>query len=101
LEVFAPMTNQLSYICKVKGITLNAENLKLINFESIKTMITEPDTPQTIRVVDKHKISREITKGIWSSEQQKTYKTVLSKRWREHDTDFDTLPFGIKRRRIE
>jgi DNA polymerase type B, organellar and viral len=101
LKVFSSAKKDFAYICKVKGITLNAENMEKINFDSIKTMITDRDSCRSISVVDNHKISRDITKGIWSSVQKKTYKTVLSKRWRENPNDYDTLPFGMKRRRVE
>jgi DNA polymerase type B, organellar and viral len=101
LKIFTPAKNEYTYMCKVKGITLNSENVRHINFEAIKAMVTDIASPRTIQVENKHKISRALTKGIWSSAQTKTYKAVLTKRWRESDNDYDTYPYGMKRRRVD
>lgn len=87
-----------TYVCKVKGLTLNRTNAKVVNFEAMKTMVlgnqTEPLTVETVS------IRRTFDHDVVTSRVKKKFKITGSKRRR--DTDYDTLPYGyIKRRRIE
>ncbi|CAB0039088.1 unnamed protein product [Trichogramma brassicae] len=38
-EAYTPGTNDINYCCKIKGISLNYENSKKINYDSVKQMI--------------------------------------------------------------
>jgi hypothetical protein len=44
-SVFCPTTRKCSNKCKVKGITLNYENSKVVNLTSLRRMILEGATP--------------------------------------------------------
>jgi hypothetical protein len=55
LKVYSTTKNAYTYICKVKGITLNSENVKHINFDTIRSMITDSGSPRSICVENKHK----------------------------------------------
>ena len=44
-SVFYPSTGKHTTKCKVKGITLNYENSKVVNFTSLRNKILEDDTP--------------------------------------------------------
>jgi DNA polymerase type B, organellar and viral len=97
LKIWSTKANDYVTMCKVKGITLNSENMRFINFETIKRMILESESPREIVLVNKNKINRSLGLGVWSSTQEKTYKTVLTKRVRDGDS-FDTVPYGKKRK---
>ena len=44
-SVFSPSTRKPKIKCKVKGITLNYENSKVVNFICLRNSILEDDTP--------------------------------------------------------
>lgn len=79
--------------CKVRGFTLNWTNSKLINFDSIKSMIcTSQD--QQIEIVNPCKISRDSRKRkLPNRVESKNYKMVYTKR--RILPNLDTLPFGF------
>jgi DNA polymerase type B, organellar and viral len=99
LNIWSTRENRFVTICKAKGITLNSEAVKKINFESIKKMILEPDSLQEINITNEHKISRIVGLGVFTSKETKIYRPVFTKRVLDVDS-YDTKPFGIKRRRI-
>ncbi|XP_075438335.1 uncharacterized protein LOC142477223 [Ascaphus truei] len=83
---------------KVKGITLNAANAELINFDTLKDIVldyplhSDPEDQKKI-VVQQAGIVR--NKRYWQIETrplQKTQKCVYTKR--QLTNDFTTLPFG-------
>lgn len=43
--VFSPTTDNIKTETKVKGITLNFNNSKKLNFDLIKNMVIGPETP--------------------------------------------------------
>ena len=82
-------------VCKVRGLTINYRTLSLVNFEVLKEMVTK-DEPPTVVPFPK-KIARPKLGMIVTQPQKKTFRVVYSKRRRV--ADYDTLPFGTKRRR--
>ena len=44
-SVFSPATGKRTTRCKVKGITLNYENSRVLNFTSLRNMVLEDNSP--------------------------------------------------------
>ena len=44
-SVFSPTTGKRKTRCKVKGITLNYDNSRVVNFTSLRNMILEDNSP--------------------------------------------------------
>ena len=97
-EVVDPATGKVSRVCKVRGITLNWQNSKTVNFETLRDMVlqtaTEDVTP--CRIVTQNKILRTKEHKIITKEQQKVYRIVYNKRKRLHP-GFDTVPYGYNK----
>jgi len=64
--------------CKVKGITLNYQNSKVLNFTSLWNMILEDDTP--LHVHNHRNIKRKHGGVVVSETEKKDYKVVFKKR---------------------
>ena len=88
--VFCPATGKRTSKCKVKGITLNYNNSKVVNFTSLRNMILEGDTP--LHVHNPKKIKRKHCGVVVSEQETKEYKVVFKKRRLMHN--FDSLPYG-------
>ena len=88
--VFCPATGKRTSKCKLKGITLNFNNSKVVNFTSLRNMILEDDTP--LHVHNPKKIKRKYCGVVVSKPETKEYKVVFKKR-RLMD-NFDSLPYG-------
>jgi len=88
--VFCPSTGKRTSKCKVKGITFNYNNLQVVNFNSLRNMILEDDTP--LHVHNPKKIKRKHCGVVVSEPETKEYKVVFKKR-RLMD-NFDSLPYG-------
>lgn len=80
-------------VCKVKGINLNFENSKKVNFNKIKEMVLDPSPTQV--VLHGTKICRTKTHDVVTRPDKKTYRIVYTKRKRV--ANYDTLPYGFKR----
>lgn len=89
-KVLSPNTNETHYVCKVKGISLNYENSKLINFDKIKEIIFN-NSDSDIQVKE-NKILRTKDNSVFSTKRKKNYNVCYTKRMRIEK--FDTLPFG-------
>jgi hypothetical protein len=74
----------------VKGITLNYENSKVVNFTSLKDMILE-DGP-TVQVHNTKKIKRKHGGIVVLEPETKMYMVDFRKRWLMYN--FDSLPYG-------
>lgn len=66
--------------CKVRGFTLHYTNSQLLNFESVKAIVTDPNSTQTITVTNPSKICRDKRKRkLYNREEKKlsdgVYKT--------------------------
>ena len=76
---------------KVGGITLNARNSDIVNYDTLDRMVKGLQEPET--VTEPRRIVRNVkTKNIESREMKKDYMIVFDKRWIVED--FDTLPYG-------
>ena len=82
-------------VCKIRGFTLNHRSALLLNFDSMKELVTTPEKQdKVITTQEPHKIVRK--RGhIYSVEQTKDYRVIYNKR-RLLD-DLTTLPFGWDR----
>lgn len=89
-RVFSPSKNESIDVCKVKGITLNFQNAKQINFATIKDMVLNT---QTDIFVEENKILRTHDSIIFSTKRSKKYNVCYTKRRRTEN--FETLPFGF------
>ncbi|XP_053382580.1 uncharacterized protein LOC128549597 [Mercenaria mercenaria] len=90
---YAYKTNKNKETCKVRGFTLNYKNSQLINFESVKHIVTDPKGCPSITVTNPHKICRDKRKRkIVNREENKKYQEVYTKR--RKIADFDTEPYG-------
>ena len=78
-------------VCHVRGFSLNFKNSQLINFESIKSIVTEGAS--SITVTNPRKITRDAKKHIiYNRVENKEFNMVYTKRYIL--PDLDTLPFG-------
>jgi hypothetical protein len=75
LSVFCPSTGKRTKKCKVKGITLNYENSKVVNFISFRRMIFEDDTP--VHVHNPEKIKRKHVGIVASEPEAQEYNVAL------------------------
>jgi G:T-mismatch repair DNA endonuclease (very short patch repair protein) len=82
----------IGWCCKVKGITMNATNSALVNFESMKNIVTSD--PNHSILLKEMRISRTKDHKVVTTEQQKTFRAVYTKR--QLQPDLTTLPWGYK-----
>ncbi|XP_031330124.1 uncharacterized protein LOC116182909 [Photinus pyralis] len=92
-NVFSTSDQTIKSVCKVKGITLNHKNSRIINFESMKDMVLS-NSKDSIYVYNDRKIVRDKCYNVISRPESKQYRISYSKRRRIEN--FDTLPFGYK-----
>lgn len=78
-------------VCKVRGLTLNHEVSKIINFETIKSFVLH-DQPDPLVVPYKNKIVRQKHWTVVTKPMTKKYNRVAPKR--RVLENFSTLPFG-------
>jgi len=90
-SVICPSTGKRTTKCKVKGITLNYQNSKVVNFTSLRNMILE-DAP-TVHVHNAKKIKRKHGGIVVSEPETKEYKVVFKER--QLMDNFDSLPYGF------
>ena len=100
MEIYSPKTKQKDYMIKIKGISLNCEAAKIVNFETMKRVIDEYifnsraeklSIPQRKFVTTKYNEIK--TKII-----DKNFKIVYDKRML--NKDYTTLPFGYENLQI-
>jgi len=89
-SVFSPTTGKRTTRLKVKGITLNYDNSRVVNFTSQRNMILEDNSP--LHVHNPRKIKRKHGGVVVSEPERKEYKVVFKKR--RLLNDFDTFPYG-------
>uniref|UniRef100_A0ABD2WZ65 DNA-directed DNA polymerase n=1 Tax=Trichogramma kaykai TaxID=54128 RepID=A0ABD2WZ65_9HYME len=97
-EAYTQGTGELHHCCKIKGISLNHENSKKINYDSVKRMILrlyddEDDCNDNSVTVNFRAIRRTKTHDIVSRDESKRCCPVLKKR-RFIGSEF-SLPFGF------
>ena len=89
-SVFSPSTGKRTTRCKVKGITLNYDNSRVVKFTSLKNMIREDNSQ--LHVHNPRKIKRKHGGVVVSEPERKEYKVVFKKR--RLLKDFDSFPHG-------
>ena len=89
-SVFCLSTGKHATKCKVKGITLNYENSKVVNFTALRNLILEDAPP--VHVHNPQKIKRKQVGVVVPEPETKEYKIVFKNR-RLMD-DFDSVPYG-------
>jgi len=62
-SVFCPSTGKLTTKCKLKGINLNYENLKVLNFTTLRVMILKDTAP--VHVHNPKKIKRNTVLSLY------------------------------------
>jgi hypothetical protein len=66
--------------CKIRGITLNSKNMLNVNFDVLKTFVTERQNA-VVLVLDAHKITRDRNNSkIITRPEKKDYQLVFDKR---------------------
>ena len=89
-RVFEGASGNYSTICKVRGITLNLRNKRVVNFESLKSMVCEGKAANVI--TDPRRIARTKTGQLVTRTEQKVHRVVFDKRVKM--PDYNTLPYG-------
>ena len=89
-SVFCPSTGKRATKCNVKGITLNYENSKVVNFTTLRDMNLENAPP--VHVHNPRKIKRKHGGVVVTEPETKQYKVVFKNR-RLMD-NFDFQPYG-------
>ena len=89
------LTNKGKMVCKVKGFTLNHENSKSINMDSMREIINKQK--DRITIVNEQMITRDSkTKQVVNRYQKKDFRFVYDKR-STHDDGHgttDPIPYG-------
>ncbi|GFT35662.1 uncharacterized protein TNCV_2849541 [Trichonephila clavipes] len=82
-----------SEVCKIRGFTLNFQNSLVLNYESVKELVSSMDASRFMTIANPRKITRDKKKRKVENEiESKTYKMVYDKRVIQDD--FSTLPYG-------
>ncbi|XP_046393686.1 uncharacterized protein LOC124161413 [Ischnura elegans] len=84
-------------VCKVRGVTINSSNDEVVCFDTLKSMVLEGAPGR--RLTYKHRIYRTNKHEVATREETKLFRVVYTKRKR--DLDYDTLPYGFKKRRSD
>lgn len=82
----------LSFVCKIKGLTLNMKTSNILNFNKLKEMILEPGHSQE---VTESRIRRTKDRDVITVKETKLFKITGPKRKREGE--YGTLPYGFKK----
>lgn len=85
------MRPNFTFVCKVKGLTLNMKASESLNFQSLKKMVISPSDPMEMT---ENRIRRTRDRDIVTVSETKLFKITGPKRRRIGD--FDTLPYGFK-----
>nr|XP_054749769.1 uncharacterized protein LOC129255439 [Lytechinus pictus] len=89
-RVYEGESGNYSTVCKVRGITLNLRNKRVVNFESLKSMVCEGKAANVI--TDPRRIARTGNGQLVTRTEQKAHRVVFDKRVKM--ADYNTLPYG-------
>ena len=89
-RVFESKTGTHSTVCKVRGITLNLRNKRVVNFESLKSMVC--DNQEQNVITNPRRIARTNKGQLITRTEEKIHRVVFDKRVRLND--HNTLPYG-------
>ncbi len=95
-EIFNPDTNQKKYICKVKGLTLNFKTSSIVNFDSMKELLTDfvNHNERKIINVPQFNIKTNNFYEVKSVDTNKIYRINYDRRVLK--PDLSSRPFGFK-----
>ena len=94
--VFSSRNNTEVSTCKVRGITLNFRNTRIVNYGTLREMVKahrldgDSDTKKVVH--DPHRIARVKFGQVITRQECKDYRLVYTKR--VILDDFKTLPYG-------
>jgi hypothetical protein len=93
------VTKEPKTVCKVRGITLNYQASRLVNFDVIRRMIMRGE-PATVTVHTDKKIKRKRNEGVAriTEPEEKVYRISFHKRRRRNDNT--SVPFGYIYKRV-
>ena len=84
-------------VMKIRGITLNHNAVKLINFDTLKEMVQPNSNVESVRIPLPGQITRDTkNKRIINKDTHKDYRVVYTKRVLQSN-GFDTLPYGYRK----
>ena len=84
-------------VMKIRGITLNHDAVKLINFDTLKEMVQPNSSVESVRIPLPGQITRDTkNKKIVNKDTHKDYRVVYTKRVLQSN-GFDTLPYGYRK----
>ncbi|OOY49400.1 hypothetical protein BOV97_12840 [Solemya velum gill symbiont] len=89
---YAYRTHSGKETCKVRGFTLNFINSQIINFQTVKDIVTTEEAGH-VTTVNPRKICRDkLKRKLYNREEEKKYQMVYTKRVKLEN--FDTRPYG-------
>ncbi|XP_018576210.1 uncharacterized protein LOC108914802 [Anoplophora glabripennis] len=95
-RVYLPEKNEYHDTIKAKGITINHKTSKTVNFEKLRDMVLDDAPPEYISTKN---ILRTQCHEVITKEITKVFRTNFRKRRRVGD--YDSVPFGYKRSKLE
>lgn len=92
-EVLDPRTGVVSAECKVKGITMNYETSKLVNFTTMKQMVLKSGDLESVKV-PVVQFKRTPKFDVLMVEHEKTYRPLNMKR--KFLENHHSVPYGYR-----
>lgn len=90
-KVYSPTTNETHIVVKVKGVTLNYENSKIVNFDLMKKMVIDRKISSV--ELGNNSIRRTNIAEVYSTRVKKTYRENYTKR-QKTGINHTTIPYG-------
>ncbi|KAK5638665.1 hypothetical protein RI129_012960 [Pyrocoelia pectoralis] len=88
---YSPTKNKYFQTCKVKGISINHEASKLVNFDTMKNMIINEEEPKRILYTT---FERTEQHQVLTSQKEKIFRPNLLKR---RFSGYNSYPYGYKK----
>lgn len=99
-SVYTPESRKVTHVSKVKGVTLNYQNIQKINFHTMKKMIlktpNDEDEAENLDVIklENDGILRTRDNVVYTGKRTYNYRINVTKRRRLGENGINTLPFG-------
>ncbi|KAK9729438.1 hypothetical protein QE152_g15962 [Popillia japonica] len=97
-RVYSPTEDKYYATIEVKGITINHNTSKTVNFPSLCGMVLKGEETEPKYITTKN-IRRTVGHDVVTCAVTKVFKTTFSKR--RHLENYDSVPYGYKRRKLE
>lgn len=91
--VWSTNKNAFVEVCKIKGLTLNLNTSKKLNFTQLKEMVLS-EVKMTLETSE-NRIRRTKDKNVITTKENKFFRVTGPKR--RHEGKYDTLPFGYRK----